>query len=487
MAYQYQYDEDEAEGGRYRRNPPREEGFFDRVRDWFRGRGNDYDPERGGPDRRDFQQDRPRDPYRSGYNRDYERDYRYQRNDRPYDSEWDRARDTRRDWPRQRRDMRGDWNRENDPRQGRLRGAYDYPYGNRYVDRQDYQRDEDRYGSGTSRDYGRDYGRYYRRGYNRDYGADYGEDLRRRGAVPGAGMGADYGGDFDYSNRYAADEDINYGTGDVGYESEGAFYQDLDEPENYQSQVYRYGTGRSPYLGVGPLGYQRSDERISDDVCERLTRHGRVDASQIQFNVKDGEVTLQGKVPYREMKRLAEDVVERVSGVKDVHNEIKVEPRRAQAWDSDTEAQQQQRREANWEIQETRPQNDLHDWENRTKTSLEGLKASGETETGAASLEGLEASGETEAGAASLEELSATTQPTRMPRDIRSGMEVIGPDGRRIGKVKEVRQDDILVDREMARDIFVPHSAVSMVGELVMLTVAADAVDTQGWEKPELF
>ena len=90
-----------------------------------------------------------------------------------------------------------------------------------------------------------------------------------------------------------------------------------------------YNRGRieeqGPYVGVGPKGYRRSDERIFEDVCERLTRHGRIDARNIEIHVKDGEVTLKGKVTDRMTKRMAEDVADKVRGVKDVHNELRIE------------------------------------------------------------------------------------------------------------------------------------------------------------------
>ncbi len=47
---------------------------------------------------------------------------------------------------------------------------------------------------------------------------------------------------------------------------------------------------------MGPQGYQRSDERIHEEVCERLTQHGKLDARNIQVQVNRGEVTLAGSV-----------------------------------------------------------------------------------------------------------------------------------------------------------------------------------------------
>jgi hypothetical protein len=79
-----------------------------------------------------------------------------------------------------------------------------------------------------------------------------------------------------------------------------------------------------PFVGRGPRGYRRSDERIKEDVCECLAQHGMIDARNIDVTVENGEVTLRGSVEDRQMKRRAEDAVESVSGVRDVHNEIRV-------------------------------------------------------------------------------------------------------------------------------------------------------------------
>jgi hypothetical protein len=79
-----------------------------------------------------------------------------------------------------------------------------------------------------------------------------------------------------------------------------------------------------PHTGRGPSGWQRSDDRISEDVNERLQRHGQIDASSIIVGVKDGEVTLSGSVNSRLEKRMAEDVAESCSGVKEVHNNLRV-------------------------------------------------------------------------------------------------------------------------------------------------------------------
>jgi osmotically-inducible protein OsmY len=86
---------------------------------------------------------------------------------------------------------------------------------------------------------------------------------------------------------------------------------------------------RVSHRGKGPKGFTRSDDRIREDVCQILTDHQDVDASDIEVDVKGGEVTLSGTVIDRWTKRLAEAVVENVSGIVDIHNRIRVVARDA--------------------------------------------------------------------------------------------------------------------------------------------------------------
>jgi hypothetical protein len=79
-----------------------------------------------------------------------------------------------------------------------------------------------------------------------------------------------------------------------------------------------------PYIGRGPRGYYRSDDRIWEDVCERLTEHGQLDARDIEVKVDNAEVTLVGTVDSRQAKRIAEDTAELVPWVKQVHNQLRV-------------------------------------------------------------------------------------------------------------------------------------------------------------------
>jgi len=81
------------------------------------------------------------------------------------------------------------------------------------------------------------------------------------------------------------------------------------------------------HRGRGPKGYQRTDERINDEVHERLTDDPWLDASDIQVEVKAGEVTLSGHVENCEAKHRAERLIEDLSGVKHVQNNLRVAER----------------------------------------------------------------------------------------------------------------------------------------------------------------
>ena len=56
-----------------------------------------------------------------------------------------------------------------------------------------------------------------------------------------------------------------------------------------------------------------------------LTDDDDIDASHIEVQVKNGEVTLTGHVSDRRTKRMAEDLIERAAGVKDITNNLRVQ------------------------------------------------------------------------------------------------------------------------------------------------------------------
>lgn len=94
--------------------------------------------------------------------------------------------------------------------------------------------------------------------------------------------------------------------------------------EGYRGEAYRSEPGQGTHRGRGPRGYRRSDERIREDVSDRLTEDAWLDASDIEVSVQAGEVTLSGTVRQRADKRRAEDAADHVSGVTHVQNNLRV-------------------------------------------------------------------------------------------------------------------------------------------------------------------
>lgn len=66
--------------------------------------------------------------------------------------------------------------------------------------------------------------------------------------------------------------------------------------------------------------------------------------------------------------------------------------------------------------------------------------------------------------------------------DLRPGWAVVGNDGRRVGAVKEVGQNYVVVS---PGDLYVPASAIANVQEaLVQLNVTRQDAARMGWEQP---
>lgn len=200
----------------------------------------------------------------------------------------------------------------------------------------DYERSEYAQGYGSRRGY--ENPRYGQRFQESWEGHSPDEAWRQRGAERiSPGMHGRYGwrseeddqgsldfqpGEYGYRSVYGPAFGSTYRDREPGYgndELRGAARRWRDE-SGYRSNEL----GGGPYYGRGPSGYTRSDERIREDVCDRLTDNPHVDASSIQVMVEAGVVTLQGEVPDRQMKHRAEDCAERISGVKDVENRLRV-------------------------------------------------------------------------------------------------------------------------------------------------------------------
>jgi hypothetical protein len=160
-------------------------------------------------------------------------------------------------------------------------GGYDYERG--YGDAGRRRWDEARFGRGDEARFGRD--------------QDRGERWEQRGREAGRDAG-------DFFRRASERVASWFGGGESGRD-------DRDRSRDFR--------------GMGPKGYKRNDERISDEVHEHLTEDPYVDATNISISVSGGEVTLSGTVESREAKHRAERAIEDVSGVNHVQNNLRIE------------------------------------------------------------------------------------------------------------------------------------------------------------------
>jgi BON domain-containing protein len=163
--------------------------------------------------------------------------------------------------------------------------------------------------------------------YNRPGGQremwESGEGRYETEGSPGQRQGWDRGWDRVNEGRgWEGDRGRQFGTGQSSYWNER--YGGTTGGRGWREGWNEAMRGEGQHTGKGPRNYKRQDNRIEEDINERLTQHSMIDASDIEVTVSNGEVTLRGYVDRREAKRLAEDLAEAVFGVKEVHNQIRV-------------------------------------------------------------------------------------------------------------------------------------------------------------------
>jgi len=269
-----------------------------------------------------------------------------------------------------RRDLDEGWERES--WRGGLRGTRREPYEGRF-DRgpNEMMSRPEEAESREARGYGGGYGEHEGYGpYGRHPASSYRDEFGGSGYERGhEGRGSTYReGDFGRGLEYERSAGARYGRGfwnpEPQFEREsGYYYGDTGRrPAEGSRQGYRYlgeGTFRAGSGGMegerwdrsgsewsgrsqsdygrtgqrsttgttrarrGPKGYTRSDERIREDVCDRLS-DSDLNCDEVEVNVKNGEVILTGTTDSGDTRREIERVTETVSGVKDVTNQIRM-------------------------------------------------------------------------------------------------------------------------------------------------------------------
>jgi osmotically-inducible protein OsmY len=130
---------------------------------------------------------------------------------------------------------------------------------------------------------------------------------------PYFGTGSHYGGGFGTAPSSRASAAGAHGA--PGYAREGSWSDESDWGLEQQSA--------ESFRGRGPKGYTRTDERLRETICERLTDDPRIDASDIEVDVQQQKVTLRGSVSDRRTKYAVEELVE-YSGATEIENQLRV-------------------------------------------------------------------------------------------------------------------------------------------------------------------
>jgi osmotically-inducible protein OsmY len=139
---------------------------------------------------------------------------------------------------------------------------------------------------------------------------------RTQGQSAGQGQWGEEMGEESPYQKYESDYgQQNFGGGYSGQGSSGSY-----RTEPYQARGYE---GKS-YQGKGPKGYERSDERIREIVCEALTDDPRIDATEINVEVKNREIKLTGTVSDRRTKYAVEELIESKAHNCEIANELRI-------------------------------------------------------------------------------------------------------------------------------------------------------------------
>jgi osmotically-inducible protein OsmY len=206
------------------------------------------------------------------------------------------------------------------PYYGRQPGAHSSgrrEFGSQNTGASDYY--SGRQGYGAQGSFGSEYNTYGR-------SQGYGESAGYTRTQPSRGQeGRQFAARAAYASTVASGRGTSAGDS-PSYLDEGEMsgYGGNEATRQSQAVSSRYGTRVGSFRGVGPRNYTRSDDRLTEDINERLTDDDDLDASDLSVHVSQGKVTLEGKVEQRWMKHRAEDIADSCIGVKEVENRIQV-------------------------------------------------------------------------------------------------------------------------------------------------------------------
>lgn len=170
---------------------------------------------------------------------------------------------------------------------------------------------------------------YEERRYASDTHYDELRSDRRYWTEPGYGSddgGQNYRGNYRDDARRAFERGEDYEPEDYEPENRGVLYNLGHRIGEAIGEWFGPSTDERPGARrAGPRNYQRTDERIRDEICERLTFTNGVNVREVSVEVEKGVVTLSGTVERRSQKYDIEDIADNTFGVTEVDNRIRVQ------------------------------------------------------------------------------------------------------------------------------------------------------------------
>lgn len=107
------------------------------------------------------------------------------------------------------------------------------------------------------------------------------------------------------------------------YSGEPFAQDDSGERKDSEGELWQ---SSGPSTEPGERGYNRQDEKIQEEIIDRLNHQSQIDTANIEVEVTDGTVTLSGTVASSSEKNLVEETAEMVSGVLEMINRLTVVP-----------------------------------------------------------------------------------------------------------------------------------------------------------------
>jgi osmotically-inducible protein OsmY len=152
----------------------------------------------------------------------------------------------------------------------------------------------------------------------RGTGGEGGHSTLGGGVYPDEGVPEDAPRYGDWTRHSSGTTSGAVGKEGLGFPGEDTWGEEQSRAERREEQGQRRAD-------KGTRAQRKPDERLAGEIRDILTNDPELDATEVEVEVEDGAVTISGVVDGSEARLLAEELVESVTGVREVHNRLRVE------------------------------------------------------------------------------------------------------------------------------------------------------------------